>query len=553
MVLFAQEPTAINRLSVDEVPDVEAGVLLALPANEGDTADGLTERVSALVGTADGQVLRYDATTGLATFTDLPEQQCYITLEDAGGDPSGLSDSAAALTAALATGKTVCAGGPGQTFRFDSTVIVPVDGAIFGWGAKFRTESDLSILSLSSGASVQGVEFEANKTGTAQRGIFIDGGAAYTDVVHTRVTQCSFKGFGGAGYHLARSVDKHQGHYLGASVFSDCIVGVQVAERGEYGAISGCNINQCNTGIEITGGNTLVDGCVITDCSDGVMLLGGANDAHGSVSDSLINHCARAVRVINPTVNEFAFNDCKIYFGGIQITGSMGISFNDCVLALNGTMAFDGVMDCYFQGCRFRNIPTTLFNWNGNESRVYFTDSVFPAGLTSGVDMFNINGGLLEVQRTATNLVLGAGVSDMDFNDVIRNSSTGIAVYGVTDWWDDVANKTAGIVAHKSPNSSAFCDVHVALTIGVNAGAVDHDLISAYIVDESSGEILGNLTPSTHESGVNPGLSYKQHVFSGRLPKRNYQVKIRNSTGVSVTVYREQGGLFPSKLIVSGF
>lgn len=82
--LFAQENTAINRLALDEVPEVTAGVILADPESEGNTADGDEERVSELVPadkTGLGLILGWDPIT--ETWGSVTETEVVTTLTNA--------------------------------------------------------------------------------------------------------------------------------------------------------------------------------------------------------------------------------------------------------------------------------------------------------------------------------------------------------------------------------------------------------------------------------------------------------------------------------------
>jgi hypothetical protein len=520
------------------------GESVSSPGTLNPIAPGVPDKPENYVGTFEQELTELQQSRALL---NLGIEAGGVSLESFGGDPDGVIDSSTALTAALATGETVLIGGVGNSFLISSSVTVPAGASIVGTGGTLKTTSNIPILIYSTGCTVQGVKFEGNSTGTLQRGIFIDGGAALNAVLQTRTTLCSFVNFGGAGYYVTRVVASHEGHHISNSLFTGCAIGIDADDRGEYTLLSGCNIDTCTTGIRIEGGNTLVTSCIISDCADGIILDPGTNDAHGSVSSCLINHCTRAVKSNGINVAEFNFTDCKFYFGGIQIYDSNRISFNECVKDATGQITFDNSIGTCFNNCHFVTVPTFNHNFNSSTTKTFFVNCKYPAGT------YVQSGGKIIATVTGTDDALTSSATPQVITfDTAVASMPHQPSYTHDDLWDEIGFNVQNIRDVETPGSGISVDVSAGITIGVASGAVDYSLISVYIEDDITGNVLAILTPGP-QIGTNPGLSRKLYSYSGKLPFADYKVMVANNSGAALVVHYEQGGNQRAFLQAEGF
>jgi hypothetical protein len=470
---------------------------------------------------------------------------------DFGADPTGVADSTTAIQNAIATGRSIDFGGSENTYLISSSLTLSTYQEIFGQNATIKTNSNISMVVMATHCAVTNLRFEGNDTGTSQRGIFIDGASTFDAVSRTRVSNCSFFNFGGAGYYVTRIVNLHEGNILTGCAFFSCNYGIDVAERGEYTTITGCNIDNCVQGIRIIGGNTVVAGSVISDCQIGLLIGRGSNDAHGTVTGCLVNHSTQyAVKFENPSVNDFRIADCEFYYGDIWCYRSTGMSFANCTFGSNANFYFQGSIDTYFESCRFVSLPTFNNSFNGEPSKTHWIDTQY-ANLTSGASAPNINGGYVEV-RLAANATLGTGVQVVPFDTLVYNAVTNDLTYTYESFWDAGTYTFQNLTALKSPNTNFECDAVMQLSIGTT-GTVDYGQISVYLYEVAAARVVANLTPSVKTYGTVGAVNWKIYTLAGRVPKDVYRVVVENDTGGNITCWRDQGTNVPFKAVITNF
>ena len=465
-----------------------------------------------------------------------------------GVDPTGTTDSTAGLLAAIATGKAVDLGGQENIYLVSTTLTLNTGQSLYGNGATLKTTSNIRIVTMANNCSVSGVRFLGNDTGAAQTGVYIYG------VSRTKVSNCTFIDLQGAGYWAGQIVNVHEGNTLTGSTFSSCGWGINIAERGEYTTVTGCNIDTCSVGIRIIGGNTVVVGCVSSDCGTGLYVGRGSNDAHGTVSGCLFNHStAYAVHCDNPSTNDFRISDCTFYYGDLWMYRSTGMSFASCTFGSNNNFYFQGSINTYFDACRFVTLPTFNNNYLAEPSKTHWINTQF-AELTGGSSSPNINGGHIEV-NLAANAAAGAGVSIVPFDTLIYNAVTNDLNYTYESFFDFSAGsyQLQNLAALKSPNKTFFCDIRAELSIGGDGVNVDYSQFSVYLYNVTDQRQIF-LTPETVLNGTNPGTSWRRYTFAGRVKQDGpWRVLINNQTGVTLTLWREQGAAVPFKLTASNF
>lgn len=494
--------------------------------------------------------------TGAVTRTALSKMRDAVSPLDFGADPSGGADSTTALQNAIATGRSIDLGGYQNTFLISAPLSLAVGQCLFGEGATLKSNTNAAMVVMANNCRVTGIKFLGNNgIGSSQRAIFIDGGSNYDAVSRTQVDNCQFKNLGGSAYYVYRIVDAHQGNIFANNTVTGCVIGVDIAERGEYTSVTGNNIDQCGTGIKIVGGNTNVVGGVVSNCGIGILLGAGANDAHGSVSSVLINHSTSySIKVDSITVPEFRFIGCTMYYGDLWIRHSSGVLFDSCVFGSIANFYFEQAIDNYFVSPRFiGNMPTFNNRFNGTESCTHYVNSI-TMGLSAGSSAPDINGGYISVLFSdPAHQSLLAGTSVVAFDTLEYNAITNDLGFTYLEFYDFANNKFENLTALKSPNKNFFADVEIAISIGGASTTVDYSKINVYLREVGTNRIVANFVPSAENFGSNPGTSWKIYSLTGRVQQNTYQVIVQNNTGVTLTGFRDQGATIPFKAKFTAF
>jgi hypothetical protein len=503
---------------------------------------------------------KFDFKNGGATPTGAINRPINEKLEeiasvlDFGADPTGVDDSTTAINQAFASGKSVFFGGIENTFRITATITLPVNGYAFGNGATITATINNSFFKLSNNCVVTGLNFVGNGTGAAQTGIYIDGGATFDEVSRTRVSNCYFENFGGAAYEVYRVVDAHQGNIFIGNTIKNCTVGVKISERGEYTTITGCNIDSCNTGIYIIGGNTAVTGCVISNSVDGIYLGRGANDAHGVITGCLINHSTRyCVHADNISVKDFRIQDCEFYYGDLWMSLSDGVTFSSCTFGSNPTFYFEGSNPTYFNACFFQTIPTFTNDFEGEASVTYYNGCSYLTNNQAGFST-TIGGGYVETKMTATQTITSSATPQTIILDtLVFNSMANHLNFTAFDFYD-IATGAFSLNQLQAFNEW-YCDADIAFAIG-DTGTADLTKISVYLYDTLTGTTghtanAGNFTSSYNLTDGT--YTWRIFSFNGRVAKNStYKIYIKNDTGVALSVFATNGNEIPAYAIFQG-
>jgi hypothetical protein len=331
--------TYTGQSSINTVGALSAGSLAAgftaVPATVGGTGQTTVNIGDILYGSASNTwsklpavaVGSYLASTGTSTaprWDAFP----YVTPEMYGAVGDGSTDDQAAITVALATGKTLLMDGS-KHYRVNSSVTVPSDAVIMGNGALISTTSNIGIFICSPSTNAQNavirdLNFLGNNTGAGQLGLNVS-------TYRMRVSNCTFRNFTYAGIYVTQTAGVAD--YEGGIMISDCYFennagrGLYLYTAAEYNNISNCTSRGNGYGITIRGGNNNWVGGKITDNGVGVELVNGTNDGHGSVVGALINHNTSTVTATGIT-NNFLFADNMFYAGTFTLSNNTGIRFD---------------------------------------------------------------------------------------------------------------------------------------------------------------------------------------------------------------------------------
>jgi hypothetical protein len=470
----------------------------------------------------------------------------FVTPQQYGAVGDGVTNDSAAIAAAIATGKEVYFGGANFVYLVNSGFTLTYGQAIHGYGATIKTTAAINIITMADNCRVSGLKFLGNNGSTSQNAIYIYG------VSRTQVDGCQFKNLGGSGYYVQQIVGNHQGNICVGSNFQGCNHGIYIAERGEYTSLTGNNVDTCAVGIRITGGNTIVSGGVVSDCTIGVLLDAGSNDAHGRVSNVLINHSTSfAVKIDSPTVDEFKFDNCDMYYGNVWLRNINGIVFTNCVFYGN-VFYFEQAIDNYFVSCHFVSIPTINNRFNGTESKTHYVDSIVPS--TGGSSSPNINGGYVRVENFTAHAYAATGVSIIPFDTQVYNAITNDLNYTYQAFWNGSAGSMQfqNLQALKSPNKTFQALFEGALSIG-GTGTFDYSKISVYFYNVTTGQEY-YFTMEPHLNGTIGSNNWRRFTFNGTLSQDGpWRVVINNETGFTLTLWRHQGAAVPCFINVSNF
>lgn len=468
----------------------------------------------------------------------------------------GVTDDTAAITSAIASGKTVDFGSYGDIYLISSSLTLNAGQVLKGSGATLKTVSNINMIVMTSDCVIENLTFLGNSTGATQRGVFIDGGVSFNAVSRTRTINCTFKNLGGVGYYVTRVVNNHEGNQLSSSTFRNCGTGIDIAERGEYQVVSGCNVDTCTIGISIVGGNSVISGSVFSDCDTNVYLGAGGNDAHGAITGCAINHGVNySIHADNPNA-AFLFSGCNIYAGNLLLNKTNQFKFNSCTFGSVVNFYFQGSVDDVFSNCSFvTSLPNFNHNYLAESSKTHFVNCD-GSDLSTGTSPFDLNGGYLSVERAGSNANLSSANAEqiLTFNTLVYNALSNNLNYTYESMYSvnttfDVKNKI------KSPNKSFYVDVDIQISIGVTAGAIDYDKINVYLKDTEFSatvtryEAIFASTP--FESGSNPGVSWRVYTLKGRVKRGIYQIAMINESGVAPILFRNQGDLIPCNVVFS--
>ena len=228
-------------------------------------------------------------------------------------------------------------------------IILPTSGyTIYNGGLTLENITTLNsyILYLQSDCFIHDVRFIGHPTDTTghNTGVY----SKPTGGNPSTITNCTFERFAGFGVLSGRLVDNFQGVFkINSSKFINCGVGYKALERSEYCSITASTINQCGTGLELIGGNNLVDGCIITKNNVGIKIADGDNTAHSVMSSSEINHNTTNLEYESSIL--MLINNCTLYGGNNNLNGSGTLMLQGC--SLQKTTTIGATSKVVFDGC----------------------------------------------------------------------------------------------------------------------------------------------------------------------------------------------------------
>lgn len=336
-----------------------------------------------------------------------------LTLETFGANGDGLSPTAdsaamtaltAALTRAAKMGGATLQLGCGRSYDVSNGApyTLPQGSSVLGCGDSSivkNTANQPTFIVGGTDVTVRGVRFLGNSTGANQVQIAdapATGGTGYKGL---RIDNVTFDSPGGAGalvYNVTGIVPLWTALITNVKVINPATYGLWL--YGEYTTVSGFQV-ACNTlsgsieGVEIANGNVVLANGTITQCPIGLRLVGGGNDAHGVISNVLINHNATNIKATNAVANGEPFVGCDVYEGDINLISSTGVHFIGGHVDPNNYY-FDGSTGTVFDAVTFpQSYTNTIHNsYNSHASTTRWDPNcsnlagMFPAFIAAGDD-----------------------------------------------------------------------------------------------------------------------------------------------------------------------
>lgn len=292
----------------------------------------------------------------------------YITPEDYGAVGNGSTDDNTAIQNAINAASQAKKAILFSNKTYSVTGLVISDSiTMIGMGYKtiLATSSNTPIVSITgSYNNIKNIHFKGNSTGSSQNGISAVGNSSLTAYrVLNYINGCYGENLGGSLIYSQYMVGTNSGNghegafYVSDCEASNCTNGFFFDTRAEYNTIVNCQTYSCTAGFNIVGGNNTVTGGKAVACTYGVYLSSGANDSHGSIIGTLLNHNTNNVYSTG-IANGMLFNDCNIYSGNIQILTSESVIFNNCALGGTFTITTTNSTNTLFNDCRFYQTPT---------------------------------------------------------------------------------------------------------------------------------------------------------------------------------------------------
>jgi hypothetical protein len=269
------------------------------------------------IGSTDASVVSYEpGLTGSVATTVQAKLRESISVLDFGADPTGVADSTAAIQAAL---DAVAQYGniffPEGTYITSSQLTLATDNVLLYGNAVIKAKDStnfVTMLSLASttGVSVNGLIFDANKAGRAsgQTGAFSTVSA--TSTIDCSLLNCTFKntlGYGGSS-----------------------TVAVEASGGALRLYVSGCKFLSCgdtatnlpSDGIFVRGDYCIVENCYAKNVTDTSFVLEGSN--YSRISNCVVEDSTCFAAISNDTGTDCVGSQINDITGSINYVGSTG-------------------------------------------------------------------------------------------------------------------------------------------------------------------------------------------------------------------------------------
>lgn len=298
----------------------------------------------------------------------------WVNLIDYGGNPDGVTNNNAALTAAIATGKNVFV--PRGRYVLSAGIQLQAGQTIFGVGynSVFKTSANDRMLWANDNTTIAGLRFVGDGKGSGKT---FQSGILLFSCIKFDISHCWFDSLAGAAqqnggggiYGSAISASNSAGGRISNCTFYNNNGGLVLSQRSEYITISNITAENNTVGVGIGSGNIVLNGAIIENNRTGILIYDGTNDGHGVISSVLSNHndTSLAIRGIAHDVG-FQITNSDFYYGKLSFTNSHNIRFVNCNFDQLDSVSINGSTNLQRSSCWWGKtqagvkIPINIFN-----------------------------------------------------------------------------------------------------------------------------------------------------------------------------------------------
>lgn len=225
-----------------------------------------------------------------------------------------------------------------------------------------------------------GIHYTANADGT---------GASMPAIEQCVIDNCWFENFSGSAIYCSNTGGSVGKPLMVSNCFINrCTAGINIAYYSEYQKYTNVVVTHCYYACINNGGNNVFTACTFHG-TIGFSMDGSRNSAHGSVVGCTFNHIDNWNRpsthgggtaiLISNAANGFIFTGCQIWYGAIDVRGSRGIAFSDCLFGGNSPeISVTGSLPAFFANCIFHATPTLNVNESTKFDNCYLDEDGSP-------------------------------------------------------------------------------------------------------------------------------------------------------------------------------
>lgn len=453
-----------------------------------------------------------------------------------GAKGDGASDDTEAIQAAVNGDKDIFF--PAGTYRVTDTITLKDRSHIRGTaGSIIRTEESINLIKMASSSIVESIELQGTKDTVDQVGILIDGGESYSDVTKAKVSNCNLREFGAAAIRYTKCASI--GQVVEGCSISNCVVGIDLATKGQYLTVVGCTIDNCTKALSIGSlGHTISSLILSRNTTAFYFSAVDSSSEPVRITGCNVSEAVNGVMADSSLLSQVIFESCTL--DGINTFSSVsGFKFTDCCFD-NASVVFIGANDNYFHRCSINGTNITN-DAQGSKTRNYWTDCYKSA---AGTDLWELQGGSVEVYRDTDFSIPSSSTAIVLFNTVRACSMCQHASY-TKDTVYDTSTGLFDLTKIKTPGKDqVFANVQLCL----NSNSVtDEDGISVYLyrLDEAGEDVTQNIDLDRVEAvlvstGSVFGSGFMPYVFSGYVPRGLYKVVVKNN-GISSKSFLADG------------
>ena len=343
----------------------------------------------------------------------------------------------------------------GNYFIGSNITVVDKQFNLIGSFATISINANTQIFNISSSVTaatkwrVENIIFSGSTVGLNQYAFYFSGNSG-----SFVINNCTFLNFAGGGIAVvATELNTRLGGLISLCKFYSNNIAINLGfGRSEYIQIIGCDLFLNTIGINIAGGNCLINGNNINYNDTGIESISGINNGHGIISSNNINHNNVYAINIHDTADGMTIADNHLYASTVRIANTSGIVISGGHMD-SVSYVYDTNIGLEINGVRFPNSlanTTTLTGAKPRYTNCYHIDGRVVADSTI----------FYSEKTTFTNdgtysIPAGYCIDSIVFNNTTANAVTGGIKIGTTNGGTDV-------IAAQAVAANAFVKVQPA-------------------------------------------------------------------------------------------